>query len=218
MSRTLSLIYYCGLHHAAWNCLDKLSQNTTARIENSGKAGRIHVSDSTAGLIREAGKGHWLVPRDDKVQAKGKGAMQTYWVEIADATKSSTDIASMNQGNLSPRQNPEVKKVDRLIEWNVEMFTRLVKQVVAHHQARNRAQQPLSRKSLSNKHGSAALPLDEVKEIIALPEFDHTIASKQLPLEQIVLDPKVVNQLRNYITDVSKMYFSNPFHNFDHAR
>jgi hypothetical protein len=43
--------------------------------------GKIQVSEETAELIRLDGKESWLVKRDSMVTAKGKGLLQTYWVE-----------------------------------------------------------------------------------------------------------------------------------------
>jgi class 3 adenylate cyclase len=55
--------------------------NTAARMESNGAPNRIQVSESTAKLIQLSGRGHWLVARSDKVHAKGKGEMQTYWCD-----------------------------------------------------------------------------------------------------------------------------------------
>ena len=55
--------------------------NTAARMESTGSPGKIHVSESTANLLRDAGKEGWVSPRKDVVSAKGKGTLQTYWVE-----------------------------------------------------------------------------------------------------------------------------------------
>ena len=52
--------------------------NTAARMESNGIKNKIHISESTAQLLRESGKGSWLVPRDELIEAKGKGKMQTY--------------------------------------------------------------------------------------------------------------------------------------------
>jgi len=54
--------------------------NTTARIENNGIAGRIQVSEETAAELRKYGKADWLELRLDKVSAKGKGLLTTYFV------------------------------------------------------------------------------------------------------------------------------------------
>ena len=55
--------------------------NTAARMESNCRKGKIQVSETTANCLRADGKGGWLIPRKDVVQAKGKGAMQTYWIE-----------------------------------------------------------------------------------------------------------------------------------------
>ena len=50
-------------------------------MESNGAPNRIHVSEATATLIKAAGKGTWITMREDRVMAKGKGEMQTYWCE-----------------------------------------------------------------------------------------------------------------------------------------
>jgi class 3 adenylate cyclase len=58
------------------------TMNTAARMESNSARNRIHVSEATANLLIEAGKSSWVTKRqDDTVVAKGKGEMQTYWVE-----------------------------------------------------------------------------------------------------------------------------------------
>ena len=56
--------------------------NVASRMESNGVKGRIHVSQATADALTAAGKASWLTPREDKIVAKGKGLMQTYWVQI----------------------------------------------------------------------------------------------------------------------------------------
>lgn len=41
--------------------------NTASRIESNGAPGKIQVSQATADMIIEDGKGHWLQKREDKV-------------------------------------------------------------------------------------------------------------------------------------------------------
>ena len=74
-------------------------------MESNSAPNKIHVSESTALLIKAAGKEYvnilmstyikrylahhashtfsrdWLTPREEKIVAKGKGLMQTYWCE-----------------------------------------------------------------------------------------------------------------------------------------
>ena len=56
--------------------------NTAARMESNGLPGKIHVSEATKHELVSKGRGDWIKPRTDKVVAKGKGEMQTYWVDV----------------------------------------------------------------------------------------------------------------------------------------
>jgi hypothetical protein len=49
-------------------------------MESNGVKGRIHCSEATATALIAKGKESWLTPREDKIVAKGKGEMQTYFV------------------------------------------------------------------------------------------------------------------------------------------
>ena len=54
--------------------------NTGSRMESTGERNRIQISSTTADLLRNKhGKESWLQQREDLVEAKGKGKMQTYW-------------------------------------------------------------------------------------------------------------------------------------------
>lgn len=58
--------------------------------------------------------------------------------------------------------------------------------------------------------------LEEVKEIITLPEFDVEMA-KQESKVKVSLSRKVEEELQVLITCIAKLYRPNPFHNFEHA-
>lgn len=64
--------------------------NTAARMESNGMPGRIHCSQATADLLVSAGKGDWITAREGVVHAKGKGEMQTYWIDNAQNSKSAS--------------------------------------------------------------------------------------------------------------------------------
>lgn len=69
--------------------------NVAARCESLGQPNRIHLSEATANLLQAAGKAKWLSRRLDEVEAKGKGKMQTYWLNIrVSSNKSSTSLQS----------------------------------------------------------------------------------------------------------------------------
>ena len=56
------------------------SMNTASRMEHHGMAGRIHVSEETAKALTAKKKAHWVIGREDKVNVKGKGLLDTFWV------------------------------------------------------------------------------------------------------------------------------------------
>jgi hypothetical protein len=208
--------------------------NTTSRIESTGLPGCIHLSSETADLLKQAGKQLWLKKRDECVVAKGKGSMQTYWLcNIHDSRDDNTFIVGSDRKSISSgsydnhvdtderivfndRNSEHVTashQTSRLITWNVELLLKILREIVA-------------RRSVSKVtcSGNVALiacgvtnPIDEVQEIITLPEFDHTIDYESVDATKVVISTVVVEQVRTYITWVASMYKNNPFHNFDHA-
>ncbi|KAL7569745.1 hypothetical protein ACA910_005691 [Epithemia clementina (nom. ined.)] len=200
--------------------------NTTARIESTGQRNRIHVSKETADSLIQAGKDHWIKPRKDLVLAKGKGTLQTFWLN----TKHTQKGSGLGSGDSEHHEvdcwaDAEVpdKKEDRLIDWQVDVFTRLLKQVMARRNASEKADPRLLQSTVftteplrwSQEPGHTCL--DEVKEIITLPEFDGCVANMQEDLDNIELGEAVMKQLRSYISTISSMYRKNDFHSFEHA-
>lgn len=166
-----------------------------------------------------------------QIETSGKGEMQTCWLEIKSGCysvastahdDSSTqwaredellDISSdMNGG---PKLNKFTSKLDRLVNWNVEILSNLIKHIVAR---RRKKGLPDSGEHFDAKvaltHGGTVL--DEVQEIIALPDFDETGYSGDNH-ESIRLSENVMHQLHEYVRCIAMLYRDNPFHNFEHA-
>merc|ERR1712003_57859 len=60
--------------------------------------------------------------------------------------------------------------------------------------------------------------LNEVKEVIKLPEYNSKYTDVQEDPDSIILEPRLRRQLREFVTAIAKTYDSdNPFHNFEHA-
>eukprot|EP00339_Tiarina_fusa_P009126 CAMPEP_0117078732 /NCGR_PEP_ID=MMETSP0472-20121206/55519_1 /TAXON_ID=693140 ORGANISM="Tiarina fusus, Strain LIS" /NCGR_SAMPLE_ID=MMETSP0472 /ASSEMBLY_ACC=CAM_ASM_000603 /LENGTH=778 /DNA_ID=CAMNT_0004805609 /DNA_START=94 /DNA_END=2428 /DNA_ORIENTATION=- len=66
------------------------SMNTASRMESTGVKGKIQCSEDTAKLLIDAGKGKWVTPREEKVLAKGKGELQTYWISLSSGRATSS--------------------------------------------------------------------------------------------------------------------------------
>lgn len=208
------------------------TMNTAARVETNGAPNRVHVSSEFAAALTQSGKGHWLEERSDLVAAKGKGLIKTFWLSMRGQTTSksvvsgSTDQESADPDgdhipttetngveggdkpdDLSPRVS---EKSLRLVDWNVEVMTKVLKQIKATRQ----------NSDINAKFEDPSLDLpenetifDEVKEIISLPQG-------KVPLvfpDRVDLDPLVVCQLREFISIIAALYKENPFHNFEHA-
>lgn len=122
--------------------------NTASRMESNGQKGRIHVSQSTADLLIAAGKRDWVRAREDKIQAKGKGLLQTYWVEIGSVTSSSgtssttprtasmngslTDIGSVTDMEVLGDRAAEISRQQH--EEYKEIIERLKQETSEYHQ------------------------------------------------------------------------------------
>lgn len=73
--------------------------NVAARMESNGMPNSIHVSEETANVLRAKGRASWLTPRKDKITAKGKGVLQTYWVDTS--SKSRSDGSAFTAGDIT---------------------------------------------------------------------------------------------------------------------
>lgn len=78
-------------------------------MESNGQKGRMQVSQATADLLITAGKSKWLTAREDLVEAKGKGSMQCFWVDI---TSDQSMKSSLMSSSLSDAANPLVFEVE----------------------------------------------------------------------------------------------------------
>ena len=217
--------------------------NTASRMESTGLGGQIHCSQATADLLIAADKHSWIALRRDIVQVKGKGTVQTYWVnpELVDlsifkdleksvATRRRKSGAAGNQAHLEQlvdsqpielwgeeSQNEISAQEKRLIEWHVEVLSRLLREILS--------QRTRSTWRTTTKRVDAATftiedkknPRDEYADVINMPVFDAKKAKKFVDPDTIELEPEVVSQLRDFVAAVASMYRGNHFHNFAHA-
>lgn len=219
------------------DCLRRDTMNTTARMESTGIRDRIQMSQETANLLSVAGKKHWYEAREDTVVAKGKGAMNTFWLrtqENLEKRKRPSLPAEFRESVIEKASLDKLasEKTARLIDWNCDVLLRLLKQIVARR--RMMAKMKMNIMSLStNKstrrqsmntsfHGGGVdesnengTVIDEVKEIITLPKLDLKLAKAQEEADSIDLNETVVNELSEYVSNIAAMYRDNHFHNFE---
>jgi len=214
----------------------------TPSIHSTSERDKIQLSQSTADLLREAGKAHWLIKRDKPVQAKGKGTMQTYFlitinrrnsagensrcsissVESLDSEQKKSVIWGM-QEEIPEDISQQRSKHQRLINYNFDLLAQQLKRVVARRKVLEMAGRRCSQGGLppnleshtdTFKHGTV---LEEVTEVIRLPSFNAKAFKSHVDPEKIELGPEVESQLKRFVTIIAAMYRNNPFHNFEHA-
>jgi len=173
------------------------TMNQASRMESTGVRGRIQMSTTTAQLLLDSGKTKWIEKRPEKVDVKGIGLMETYFLKESGntgspsthSTSSSTDVekAMKHPPHMEIRpteQEPLARRMSnktlRLVTWNTEVLLRRVKSII--HQRENDC-------CLDDTGGT-----------------HHAEPS-----------PKVVDQLQKHVQHIASMYRDNPFHNYEHA-
>ena len=176
-------------------------------MESNGLVHKIQISQSTADCLIERKKGHWMTPRAEKVSAKGKGLMQTYWAEPGLGGNKSMDSSGHSNGDMTTDLIDS--KTRRLVDWNVDVLSKTLAKVIASRNARRRRNQGQVKWT---KGGSNVLK--EVKEVIELPDFDGI---QHVDDQNAKLDSHIKDQLKEYVTSIALTYHANAFHNFEHC-
>jgi hypothetical protein len=103
-------------------------------LPSTGIRGKIQISQSTADILTASGKGHWVKPREDKVEAKGKGMLTTFWLNPVTRRGSSTTSSETGSiGRAAPMAllATTMEKKDRLVDWMVELLIDHIKKIVS---------------------------------------------------------------------------------------
>jgi class 3 adenylate cyclase len=209
------------------------TMNTAARIESTGARNKIHISIETAEILASQGKGHWCVPREDNVVAKGKGELKTYWLVLkgdnaqSSRSGSSSDgaddavVRPASQGLPSHQQaaSSVVEKSEKLARWNAEILARFLKEIVASRAATGVTADPVEamRRLEAETSSLDSTVLDEVTDVVNLPDFKAVSTGTKVDPETVELPAQVTEQLRNYIVTIGNLYRDNSFHSFEHA-
>jgi hypothetical protein len=181
------------------------AMNTASRMESTSQRGKIQLSQETADLLVVAGKGSWILPRKDVVIAKGKGAMRTYWLNVATPKSSKGESTESVSDGCLFQEIPGFAhpcmidaKHSRLIRWTVDVLVSLL-QKIASHRLPTVNTVPLA---ASHRKSKCITVLEEVKEIIRLPNFRDTDQHREA--ERIVLPGIVQSELHKYVPWASK--------------
>lgn len=206
-------------------------------MESNGKRDSIQVSEETAKHLVEAGKSYWIEQREDKINAKGKGELTTYWLTTTATANDSNSVGGSSdnsrRGSTSHYGSGEeddvteinkdgqkiTGKLRRLVDWNVEVLLRVLREILVHRKASQKSGSKPSQPSdlaISLPPSRACdtnMLVDEVKEVIELPNFDSRMLAED-PAE-VEIDKVVIDQLYDFVTNIALLYQTNPFHSFE---
>lgn len=199
--------------------------NTAARMESLGTKNKIQMSQSTYDLLVAGGKSSWATARPDQVKAKGKGLLKTYWLVIK-SSKSTGSTSGSSEGGQSDNgkarsqlglPSKSMVKQDRLVSWVVEMLHAYLLKVVMLRKADPNNLFKATAALTKQAHGATSL--DEVAEVIYLPQFDRRgfDEATKSHRKEVEVPENVLSELREYVTIIAESYLDNPFHNFEHA-
>ena len=222
--------------------------NMCSRMESTSMRNHIQVSEQTANLLRQNGKGRWVKLREESVSIKGKGNVQTFWLktkaqsskkyymkqpnytgmEMAAIDEADSDDDSDTEEDTSGHDGDVIigspdeqvgDKMERLVQWNTEVLSVLLQQILAARSSSSGGLQSDERamENLEQNLGIEGTVLDEFVPIISLPNVTDEELQRRKDPRTIMLSPEVKRQLHSYVSAIASMYNSNPFHNFEHA-
>jgi len=176
--------------------------NTGSRMESTGKAGCIQCSEDCSEQLRSWGKGNWLRKREDKIQAKGKGEMQTYWIMPKDAAteRSQTTIRTNSSGALgmkdpaeymmspefidapSEDQTPTTSHIELYADFNYDILLKSLKAIVSKRSMQTKPS-PSSRRTTITRNPSGVWISERVEGTIPASCLDEVVEFIELPFD-----------------------------------
>lgn len=213
----------------------QVSQATADLIRDAGKAHWLVKRDKP---VLAKGKGemqtYWceIVSRRHSTGENSRCSISS--VNSGDTLPSDSNALNNEKSALwgCEEEIPEIRtqktKHQRLIDYNVDLLAQRLKQVIARRKSLaisgRRCSQgglPPNWDQFQTGHQCEKVPngtvLDEVCEIIKLPQFNAREFKDFVDPDSIELDKEIMSQLKRYVTVIAAMYRGNPFHNFEHA-
>jgi hypothetical protein len=90
------------------------------------------MSQGTADLLTVDGKGGWFFAREEKVIAKGKGQLQTYWLASeGDKDRHSSSLIKSASEVAPQKPSTTWDKSERLVKWNGDLLLGLLRDIEA---------------------------------------------------------------------------------------
>jgi 3'5'-cyclic nucleotide phosphodiesterase len=187
----------------------------------------IHATIETVELLRKGGKSAWVRPRAEKIHVKGKGLLQTFWVDPIDYGSCAKPHApGFVEDPSRDRITAQKERIQRLVTWNAQQLYGMLENLVAARKAVKKQIRTKARRGHSSHQENSSdslgrkswdedrTPLTEMTQIIDIPEFDPNMYRNDEPVE---IHPKVKQQLLEFVVAIAERYRDVPFHNFEHA-
>ena len=140
--------------------------------------------------------------------------MQTYWLNPGRGKGSRGSISDSDAGDQSFTNGDDAvdtsdagwdDRKERLIDWNVEKLVEILKQIIARRDSTSESSNE-SRTRISGELAvPVATPLEEVKEIIQLPEFNIANVRSMGNPDDVQIPQEVITQIRDFVTCVANM-------------
>ena len=200
-----------------------ISETTASLLVKEGKSDWIQEREDSVYLKGKGNlKTYWLLNNKGDVVTSEEGELSSSALRTPRRRGPPSSSSDSKEGRDQPILD---NKTSRVVEWNVDVLVTIIKQIVARRQAQQAQQQDTNGKRIRSKksssssfahasanattaigHDFAGNPLDEVVEIIALPDLYH--GDEEDP-NTIELDPEIIVAIRSYVSCLASMYRDN---------
>ena len=208
------------------------TMNTASRMESNGQRDMIQVSQETADLLVNAGKEHWLTPREDVVIAKGKGEMKTFWIMPRNLTVDADAYEMPAIDERSHRSSGSISVGSSGSRGSVSVGFNDTRS----KQSRRKPAQVRFRNTYESTRWGSTSSLEDTVDVKNARLIDWNVNQLLALLAKVVvkrrasdprlppstnpdvkLAPVVRTQLHNYVTKMESLHCDLPFHNFEHT-
>ena len=146
---------------------------------------------------------------------KNQESVESFWVtasrdEISESSEL-VDGKGESRGCSSRFTTEKMEGTERAIEWNVALLKKYLERIVQYRGQTDNSAHATTHFDLTCGEGTI---LDEVKEVIKLPDFNARAVQNMRSKDNAHLSAIVEDQLSVFVAAIAHMYKENPFHSF----
>ena len=197
-----------------------ISRDTAERLVAAGKQKWVTQREDA---VFAKGKGtlqtYWL---SIGAQSNGTGTLSNVTSLSSGASSSNGDdpeSLSMNADLiLGPKQDSSVMlnetgtaldilplKQQRLVSWNVDILVKILRMIMARRQSGSNPKE-ISKKDAKKMANVSGTVLDEVKDVLSLPQFDAKTFQNHVDPNSIEISDTVVTQMTDMVAKIAALY------------